>query len=97
MYCTGQPIGQIGPTKFLLTSASSSNTRREYNDKFLLEQGCAKGSTIVLNENAFIDSNTWAKITPKLFWGYRKMNRHVEVDPDWWMLINFDGFSAHMA
>ena len=39
----------------------------------------------------------WDKITPMLMRGYRKINKYVEANPQWWCLEILDGFGAHFG
>ena len=36
-------------------------------------------------------------MTPKLVYGYRKINKNVHANPDWWLFEIVDGFGAHVA
>ena len=40
--------------------------RSKCQDKFLIDNGCAKGSTIAMTENAFMTIEAWEKITPSV-------------------------------
>ena len=68
-----------------------------YNEKFLTKHGAAPGSEVVVTETAFMTIEAWEKITPMLMHGYRKINKYVEANPQWWSLEILDGFGAHFA
>ena len=97
MFRTGDSRGNTGPSLFLIKGEPDGKLRRGYNDQYLMNHGAAEGSTIVKNPSAFMDTDTWEKVTLQLIKGYRKINRHVEANPDWWMLEIVDGFGAHFA
>ena len=48
--------GTDGPTGIL---TKGQRVRHGYTDKFLRKSGIAEGSTVILNTNAFIDTETW--------------------------------------
>ena len=48
------------------------------------------------NTNAFMDTETWEKMTPELVEGYIKIRKHVHANPDWWLFEIVDVFGAHM-
>ena len=41
--------------------------------------------------------DAWGKITPMLMCGYRKINKYVEANPQWWCLEILDGFGAYFG
>lgn len=59
MFRTGTPAGDNGPTAFIM-----KGKRSRYKDKFLIDNGAAKGSTIAMTENAFMTIEAWEEITP---------------------------------
>ena len=91
-YRTGTAKGDQGPTGFLL---KGDKTRHGYSNKFLEKHGAAHGSQIIMTESAFMTTVAWEKMTPMLMRGYRKINKYVEANPDWWCLEILDGFGAH--
>ena len=54
-------------------------------------------SKIMDNTNAFMDTETWEKMTPELVERYRKISKHVHINPYWWLFKIVDGFGAHMV
>jgi len=84
--------GANGPTAFVL---AGKRKRAGYSDKWLKEHGCAHGSTIAMNENAFMTTKTWEEITPSIVSGLRSAP-YVKENPQWWVLEIFDGFGAHL-
>ena len=71
--------------------------RTGFNTKFLIKYDTAIGSRIIANKNAYMDTETWEKITPSIIEGYRSMNPHVKATPDWWVLEIIDGFGVYLA
>ena len=64
MYRTGTPAGHNGPTAFIM---KGKKRKRGMTDNFLVSQGCApEGSTIEMTENAFMTTEAWETITPKV-------------------------------
>ena len=62
-----------------------------------MKYGAAPGSEVVMTETAFMTTEAWEKITPMLLRGYRKINKYVEANPQWWCLEILDGFGAHFG
>ena len=71
--------------------------RSELTNDFLLKYGENPGSKIMANTNAFMHTETWGKMTPDLVEGYRKISKHVHINPYWWLFKIVDGFGAHMV
>ena len=71
--------------------------RAGFTDKFLVSNGAEVGSTVVMTPNAFMTTEAWEGMTPKLCVGLRKISKIVEANPQWWMLENFDGFGVHLS
>ena len=94
LYHTGSVARDTGPTMFLL---AGMHWREGYTNKFLLDNGAAPGSTVIMTQNTFMTIEAWEAMTPKLCSGLRKINAIVEANPQWWMLEMFDGFGAHLA
>jgi hypothetical protein len=63
MYRTGTPAGSNGPTAFLM---KGKQRKAGMTDKFLIKEGCAKGSTIAMTPNAFMTDEAWKEISPKV-------------------------------
>ena len=92
LYRTGSVAGHNGPTCFVM---AGKKRRTGYTDKFLFDNGCEEGSTLVMTENAYMTDEAWVELTPHLIRGYRAM-QYVCDNPDWWMLEIVDGFSSHV-
>ena len=63
MLRTGSSAGSNGPTAFLM---KGKKKKRGYTDEFLVEEGCTRGSTIVMTENAFMTDKAWEVMSPKV-------------------------------
>lgn len=70
MFRTGTPAGLNGPTAFIM---KGKNRKAGMNEKFLVENGCVKGSTLAMTENAFMTTAAWEEITPKVSIQYNIM------------------------
>jgi hypothetical protein len=71
MYRTGSIGGKTGPTFFPL---AGKQKRPSYDDSFLVENGAAPNSSIIMTENAFMtDDEAWDQIAPKAAIGIREM------------------------
>ena len=68
-----------------------------YSEKFLTKHGAASGSEVVMTETVFMTLEAWDKITHMPMRGYRKINKYVEANPQWWYLEILDGFGAHFG
>ena len=93
MYRTGNPAGDTGPTIFL---CAGTTRRFGYRDKFLLENGGTRGSTIIMTESAFMTDEAWEAMTPNVIDGLCNIHPVVAANPQWWMLEIFDGFGSHI-
>ena len=93
-YRTGTAKGDQGPTGFLL---KGDKKRHGYSHRFLKKHGAADGSQIIMTESAFMTTEAWEKMIPMLMRGYRKINKYVEANPEWWCLEILDGFGAHFG
>ena len=94
VYRTGTPKGDQGPTAFLVKEGKK---RKVYSERFLMKHGAASVLEVVMTETVFMTTDAWEKITPMLMRGYRKINKHVEANPQWWCLEILDGFGAHFG
>jgi hypothetical protein len=94
IYRTGSVAGDTGPSVFLL---AGKKRRNGFNDAFLLRNGAAVGSTIIMTETAYMTTDAWEEMTPSVCKGLRNMNQYVAANPQWFMLEIFDGFGAHLA
>ena len=92
MYRTFNAAGNNGPTGFIM---QGKKRKPGYTDKFLEQSGCAKGSTIVMTENAFMTDAAWEEMADTIVTGYRSLPI-VRDNPQWWMIEIFDGFGAHL-
>ena len=70
MYRTGACKGNNGPTGFIM---KGKRRKAGFNKKLLRKLGCEKGSTIVMNKNAFMTDAAWEEMAPDLVEGYRAM------------------------
>ena len=91
---TGTPGGTTGPTIFILKGSANEPTLKCFSDKFLEKYGCAPGSTILFNENAYMTDETWMKASEAIVRGYRQMP-YINDNPDWWVCEFLDGFKSH--
>ena len=67
MLRTGSAASRTGPTMMLVKSVC---VHTGFDTKFLIRYGAAKGSRIIANKNAYMDTKTWEKITPSIIEGY---------------------------
>ena len=74
VYRTGTPVGDQGPTAFLMKGEKKRNV---YSKKFLTKHGAAPGLEVVMTETAFMTIEAWEKITPMLMRGYGKITRNT--------------------
>ena len=88
---TGTCAGTTGPTIFLLKGTTK---RAAYTDAFLEKHGLAKGSTIIMTENAYMTDEAWLQVSQAIVKGYRNLP-YVKDNPDWYMLELLDGFKSH--
>ena len=68
-----------------LSLTQGKRKRPGYNDAFLERHGCAEGSTIAVNENAFMTTETFEEITPRIVHGIRSMP-YIKANPQSWVL-----------
>ena len=94
MYRTGNIAGTTGPTVFLL---EGKHRRVGYTDKWLMDNGAAAGSTIVMTPTAFMTEQAWEAMTPSVIKGLRSASSIVNANPQWWVLEVFDGFGPHTS
>ena len=47
--------------------------RSGFTNNFLIDEGCAPGSTVVMMENAFVTEVAWEEIAPATIVGYRSI------------------------
>jgi type II secretory pathway component PulJ len=92
MYRTFNFAGDNGPIGFIM---QGKKRKPGYTDQFLVKSGCAKGSTIVMTENAFMTDKAWEEMADNIVTGYRSLPI-VRDNPSWWMIEIFDGFGAHL-
>ena len=94
MLRTGSSASRTGASIFIV---KGTRVREGIDTKYLMDWGAGVGSRIVANENAFMTTERWEKITLSLIEGYHNMNEHARANPDWWCLEIIDVFSAHLA
>ena len=88
---TGTVGGTTGPTIFLL---KGTKRKHAFSDAFLERHGMAKGSTIIMTENAYMTDEAWLKASRAIVEGYRHLP-YVKENIDWWLLELLDGFKSH--
>lgn len=88
---TGTVSGTTGPTIFVL---SGTARRKSYTDEFLERHGMAKGSTIIMTENAYMTDEAWLEASKAIVRGYRSLP-YIAENKDWVMLELMDGFKSH--
>ena len=93
MYRTGTAAGNNGPTTFVM---KGKRCRSGYNPRFLIQEGCAVGSSVSMTENAYMTEEAWQEMSPNLVRGYRDLPV-VRDNPQWWMVEIVDGFGAHLT
>jgi len=97
----GNAANQQGPT-FLLLAGKRRNP--DYSDDFLVKNGAAPGSTIIMTESAFLTNEAWVKMVPILA---RSLRDIVEVACrplgiskqqafQLKIILSFDGFKSHL-
>jgi hypothetical protein len=91
---TGTPGGSTGPTIFILKGSSNKSRHKCFTDKFLVKYGCAPGSTILFNENAYMTNETWMQATQAIIQGYQEMP-FIKENPQGWVCELMDGFKSH--
>ena len=92
IYRTGTGGGTNGPSASVM---GGDKLREGYTDAFLVRNGSAEGSCLVMTPTAFMTIEAWREITPKITAGLR-MLPHVRDHPDWWMFKSLDGFGPHV-
>eukprot|EP00978_Attheya_sp_CCMP212_P000306 scaffold593_cov31-Attheya_sp.AAC.1 len=92
---TGNTNGSTGPTIFL-GKGTHANRHKDMTDEWLLQQGMAPGSTIIMTENAYMTNEAWIQAAPHLMKGYRQMPI-IKDNPDWGIVELLDGFKSHEA
>jgi hypothetical protein len=93
MYRTGTAAGNNGPTTFVM---KGKRRKKGYNARFLIQEGCAVGSSFSMTENAYMTEEAWQEMSPNLVMGYRNLPV-VRDNPQWWMVEIVDGFGAHLT
>jgi hypothetical protein len=94
MYRTGSIAGCTGPTIFLLEGKSR---RHHFTDKWLVDNGSAIGSTVVMTPTTFMTEEAWEKATIHIVKGLYNADPIVAANPQWWMLEVFDGVGPHTS
>ena len=78
----GNAAGSQGPTAILLKGQRKS----KITEAFLTQHGAAPGSCVAVNSSAFMTSETWREIAPKIAAGIRAMPV-IQDHPEWWVLF----------
>lgn len=68
LYRTGSAAGVTGPTAFL---PPGQRRRTGFTDNFLVENGAADGSTIVMTATGYMTEEAWVELAPKMAYGLR--------------------------
>ena len=97
----GFPNNVSGPT-FILLSGTKKNAT--YTDEFLVQNGAAEFSTIVMTPSGFLTDEAWRFIVPLLIKGIRKVVRDCawafgidNATADKLLVgLTFDGFKSHV-
>jgi cyclophilin family peptidyl-prolyl cis-trans isomerase len=63
MFRTGTSEGTNGPTAFVMKGVKR---RAGYTDAYLVQEGCAEGSTIAMTPNAIMTDEAWIEISKKV-------------------------------
>ena len=71
--------------------------RRGFTDRYLMKYGAAEGSTVEMTPTAFMTTECWEVLAPKLMKSYCNINMHIKEIDEWWILEVLDGYSPHMA
>ncbi len=88
---TGTASGITGPTIFLL---KGTKHRNNFNNDNLLRYGMAKGSTILMTENAYMTDDAWLEASKAIVKGYRQLP-FLKENEDWYITELLDGFKSH--
>ncbi len=80
--------GITGPTIFLLKGTKHCNN---FNNDYLLRYGMAKGSTILMTENAYMTDNAWLEASKAIVRGYCQLP-FMKENKDWYITELLDGF-----
>lgn len=91
MVRTGSAAGDDGPTVILL---KGKVCRKAFSDEYLVSQGLAPGSTIIMTDNAFMTNDAWYEATKAIISGYNQMPV-IKDNPQWSIVEFYDGFGAH--
>ena len=88
----GTAADQDGPRVFL---AKAKSINLECMKNFCKHHTAPPGSFVHPTPNAYMTTEAWREICPKLCEGIR--NLPVVMDhPEWWFLLSLDGFGAHL-
>jgi hypothetical protein len=89
--CTGTMSGTTGPTYFLLKGTQS---KKSFNDAYLMRFGMKPGSTIIMTKNAYMTDDAWLQVSKKIVEGYRLLP-YIKENPQWHVCKLLDGFKSH--
>ena len=89
----GSAAGTHGPVIFLLkgTEVNQLFTKKKLQENY----GLPEGSCVLMNENAYMDDETWERVVDILAPALRKL-KVIKEHPDWWTLLTYDGFKSHV-
>jgi hypothetical protein len=93
VYRSGAASGNDGPTAYL---PAGVHRKAAFTDEFLVRQGSAPGSTVVMTPTGYMTEEAWVKMAPSMASGIRQMPVVSDM-PEWWVLKIIDGFGAHTS
>ena len=74
---TGNTNGDTGPTIFVCKGAAD-NRHPDMKDEWLVTQGMALGSTIIMTENSYMTNEAWTHAARFIMEGYWKVPDRVQ-------------------
>ena len=94
MYRTVLISGVNGPTVFLI---EGKTCWQQYTYKWLMKNGGAIGSAIIMTPTVFVTKEEWDQFTPHVCLGLRQSNPIIAANTQWCMLDLFYGFVPHTS
>ena len=88
---SGTVLGVSGPA-ILFTKGEKQNM--EFTKKYLIIDGLAPGSTIIMNENAYMNVKAWMQASKSIVKGYWEL-LYVKENKKWFIADMLDGFKSH--
>jgi hypothetical protein len=93
VYRVGSAAGKDGPTGFL---PPGLRCKHGYTDKFLIENGAAVGSTIIMTPTGYMTEEAWDEMAQPMAAGIRQMDV-IKDNPEWWVVKIIDGYGPHVS